>query len=39
MAVLMRNTGEEIEANCKLVRDVITRQKTKRNNHKVQRAV
>ena len=30
MAALMRSTGEEIEANCKLVRDVIARQKEKR---------
>ena len=30
MAALMRSTGEEIEANCRLVREVIVRQKTKR---------
>ena len=30
MAALMRSTGEEIEESCRLVRDVIARQKTKR---------
>ena len=36
MAALMRSTGEEIEANCRLVRDVIASQKAKeRNNPKV----
>ena len=30
MAALMRSTDEEIEANCKLVRDVIESQKAKR---------
>ena len=35
MAALMRSTGEEIEENCKLVRDVTANQKAKRNNHKV----
>ena len=29
MASLMRSTGEEIEKNCKLVRDVIASQKAK----------
>ena len=30
MAVLMRGIDEEIEENCRLVRDVITSQKDKR---------
>ena len=30
MAALMRNTGEEIEADCRVVRDVTASQKTKR---------
>ena len=30
MAALMRSTGEEIESNCRLVRDVIASQKAKR---------
>ena len=30
MAALMRSTGEEIETNCRLVRDVIASQKEKR---------
>ena len=30
MAALMRSTNEEIEENCKLVRDAITSQKDKR---------
>ena len=36
MAALRRSTGEEIEVNCKHVREVIARQKNKeRNNTKI----
>ena len=33
MATLMRSTGEKIEPNCSLVRDVIASQKEKKRNN------
>ena len=33
MSTLKRGTGEEIETNCRLVRDVIVSQKTKKRNN------
>ena len=32
MAALMRNTDEEIETNCKLIRDVIESQRGQKRN-------